>query len=186
MVECVRVDFEDGVERRAGGVDLGDTSDVVLGYGAGGGATFGEVVLELGDAGSSLAMARRVCEGGGRSKASSRRRERRAQEVGARVVAGMCPCAACALVCFGARSPGLHELLLPASGNGVVMTELHSVGALTSGEGFQAELIFRDFRQRHKRFDGRALAGQRVVATDAGPAGRQVAGDVADGASREL
>ena len=51
-----------------------------------------------------------------------------------------------ALVCFGARSPGLHELLLPAGGNGIVMTELHRVGALTSGESFEAELIFGDFR----------------------------------------
>lgn len=36
-----------------------------------------------------------------------------------------------------ARSPGLHELLLAARGYGVVMTQLHGIGALTAGEGFQ-------------------------------------------------
>jgi hypothetical protein len=63
--EGVRVDFEDGVERRTGGVDLRDAIDVVLGYGARGGATFGEVVLELGDAGVVAGDARGVCEASG-------------------------------------------------------------------------------------------------------------------------
>src|SRR6185312_122165 len=49
------------------------------------------------------------------------------------------------LLAVGSRPPGLDELLLPARRNGVVMAELHGVSALTSCEGFQPELIFRDF-----------------------------------------
>ncbi len=41
------------------------------------------------------------------------------------------------LVALQSRSPGLHELLLPARGNGIVMTQLHGVSALTAGESFE-------------------------------------------------
>jgi hypothetical protein len=63
-----------------------------------------------------------------------------------------------ALFALSARSPGLHELLLPADRYGVVMTQLHRVRALTPGESFEPELIFRNFGQGHKRLQGGPLA----------------------------
>jgi hypothetical protein len=74
----------------------------------------------------------------------------------------------------------LHELLLATRGYGVVMTQLHRIGALTAGESFQAELIFGDFGQGHKRLDGGAVIGERGIAIDPCPAGRQVTGNVPD------
>src|SRR5262245_3599757 len=81
---------------------------------------------------------------------------------------------------FGAGAPLLDELLLAASGDGIVMTELHGVGAFAAGEGFEAQLVFGNFGQRDKSLDGGALAGERAVSIDAGAAGREIAGNVAD------
>ncbi len=43
-----------------------------------------------------------------------------------------------ALLRVGARSIGLHQLLLPARGHRIVVTELHQVRAFPSGQRLQA------------------------------------------------
>ncbi len=65
------VHLEYGMQGRAARVDRGDTSDVVVGCRSHGGATFGEVIVELGD--GLLAGG-----GGGNSGACGRRGNRSA------------------------------------------------------------------------------------------------------------
>src|SRR6185437_4176542 len=85
-----------------------------------------------------------------------------------------------ALLLFSSRPPCLHQLLLPSRRHGLVMAEVHRVGAFATGQRFESRLIVRELRERHERRYAREPVRARVVAADAGAFRREVAGDIAD------